>query len=166
MCTECHERPIEYRIVARCKKCHWRIKSQAYYQVHKNSISARTRQYRLDHPGYDTESKRVYREKNQELCQERTALWRQRTPWKHAGYEAKRRAQKRQVPCEDFTVMDIINRDGWKCWLCSRDVTIEQASIDHVIPLSLAGPHILGNVRLAHLLCNIRRGNRPAEVAS
>jgi 5-methylcytosine-specific restriction endonuclease McrA len=33
-------------------------------------------------------------------------------------------------------------------------------TIDHIIPLSAGGDDTKANVRLAHFLCNSRRGNR------
>ena len=33
-------------------------------------------------------------------------------------------------------------------------------SLDHVVPLSRGGSHTLGNVRCAHLICNIRKGSK------
>ncbi len=32
------------------------------------------------------------------------------------------------------------------------------ASVDHLIPLSLRGPDVVANTRIAHLRCNISRG--------
>lgn len=32
--------------------------------------------------------------------------------------------------------------------------------MDHVIPLTKGGNHELANVRLAHLRCNVSKGNR------
>jgi 5-methylcytosine-specific restriction endonuclease McrA len=66
----------------------------------------------------------------------------------------------------------VAKRDGMACHLCgddcdpddyTRDGTtflagITYPSVDHVIPLSLGGPHDLDNVRLAHMLCNSLRG--------
>lgn len=56
-------------------------------------------------------------------------------------------------------------RDGWKCWICSGAVDPALspsrplgASIDHVLPVAAGGSHTWDNVRLAHLVCNTRRG--------
>lgn len=60
---------------------------------------------------------------------------------------------------------DIRERDGNRCHLCSKKVSARpwphplSASLDHVIPLSLDGEHTPENVRLAHLRCNVEKGN-------
>ncbi|CAB4136887.1 HNHc domain containing protein [uncultured Caudovirales phage] len=73
-------------------------------------------------------------------------------------------AAERIVPAEVFA------RDGWVCQLCGRKVDPSlvyphpmSASLDHVVPLSLVGGpgHVLSNVQLAHLRCNVRKGAKP-----
>jgi 5-methylcytosine-specific restriction endonuclease McrA len=48
-------------------------------------------------------------------------------------------------------------RDGNNCWLCGKDVAVEQESLDHVVMVSKGGEHIADNVKLAHLGCNMKR---------
>ena len=62
---------------------------------------------------------------------------------------------------------DIYARDEWMCGICGSEIdpTLAypepfSASLDHITPVSAGGAHIDGNVRAAHLICNIRRGNR------
>lgn len=58
-------------------------------------------------------------------------------------------------------------RDGNACHLCSAEIdfTLQHpdamsASTDHVIPVSRGGSSQPSNLALAHLVCNIRKGNR------
>jgi hypothetical protein len=58
-------------------------------------------------------------------------------------------------------------RDGWRCGICRSKIrrTLthphpRSASLDHVEPLSLGGEHSYANTRIAHLFCNLSRGNR------
>lgn len=58
-------------------------------------------------------------------------------------------------------------RDGWRCGICRGVIrrTLayphpRSASLDHVEPLSLGGEHSYANTRIAHLFCNLSRGNR------
>lgn len=66
---------------------------------------------------------------------------------------------------------EIGDRDAWRCGLCSNPVdrTLSwpepmSASLDHIEPLSLGGKHARSNVQIAHLACNIAKGNRVADV--
>lgn len=57
-------------------------------------------------------------------------------------------------------------RDGENCHLCSLPMLFHShnrpvnASVDHLIPRSFQGCDCLSNLRLAHTICNERRGNR------
>ena len=81
----------------------------------------------------------------------------------------KRRAQKRGTQVEDLRPIDIYERDIWLCGLCVTPVDPDCAwpdpmspSLDHILPLSKGGTHTYENVQLAHLTCNVSKGNRIA----
>lgn len=84
------------------------------------------------------------------------------------AHQAKRRATERES-AETIQRRDIYGRDGWTCGICSEPVDQNvrypdpmSASLDHVVPISLGGNHVAANLRCAHLICNMRRGNRAA----
>lgn len=54
----------------------------------------------------------------------------------------------------------IYQRDGMVCSICHLHVRREDASVDHVVPLSKGGPSTMDNLRLAHRRCNSSKGNR------
>ena len=58
----------------------------------------------------------------------------------------------------------VIARDGHICHLCGGDVERHDVHVDHVKPRSLGGSDAIGNLKVAHSLCNMRKGNR--ETAS
>lgn len=79
----------------------------------------------------------------------------------------RRRAMTRDPNAELIDRDQIGDRDGWRCGLCSQfvDRRLEyphpsSASLDHIEPLSLGGLHVRSNVQIAHLGCNIAKGNR------
>jgi hypothetical protein len=84
------------------------------------------------------------------------------------------RTQRRRAletdPDADLIDRDVVGeRDEWVCGICGRDVDKSLAypepkspSLDHVTPLARGGRHILANVRISHLDCNVKRGC-PAE---
>lgn len=72
---------------------------------------------------------------------------------------AKRRA--RRLGCkviEDVRVDEVRNRDAETCYLCGEWVSVHEQSLDHVIPLSRGGAHAYSNIKLAHKVCNSRKG--------
>lgn len=61
---------------------------------------------------------------------------------------------------------ELIIRDHGVCWLCKGvkgEVTIDNASRDHVIPKSRRGSNKAWNLRLAHAECNRLRADRMAS---
>lgn len=94
---------------------------------------------------------------------------RQRHPEGYRKHDVARAARKRGATVEVFSPLEVYERDEWLCGICGEGVDrtlrypdLMSASLDHVIPLSAVppGPHSKANTRLAHLRCNIKRGNR------
>jgi predicted nucleic acid-binding Zn ribbon protein len=74
---------------------------------------------------------------------------------------------------EPYSMRDVIEQSGGLCHLCGEPVDTELSgsdpdgpTIDHLTPLSLGGIDCRTNVALAHWLCNVKRGNKPLEVAT
>lgn len=66
---------------------------------------------------------------------------------------------------------DLAARDGTRCWLCGNAVdpgapagSREAGSVDHVVPRARGGGSEDENLRLAHRVCNSRRGSRLPEL--
>lgn len=74
--------------------------------------------------------------------------------------QARRRARLRGVANEHIDYLELFERDGGRCGICHLKVTLDDGSIDHVIPLSHGGDHTYTNVQLAHKSCNYAKGNR------
>lgn len=85
------------------------------------------------------------------------------TPEKKAERQARRRA-KSAGPVISY--LQVVDEHGIVCHLCGVGIDMSlkfpdpfSKSFDHVIPLSKGGAHTLNNIKLAHLRCNIRKGN-------
>lgn len=96
------------------------------------------------------------RVKNQAWDERRRDAWKVRQSIKRGAREA-----------ELFSYQEIFERDGWVCGIC--DLTVDPTldyphplsrSLDHILPLSRGGTHTRANVQLAHLQCNVRKGDR------
>jgi hypothetical protein len=82
-------------------------------------------------------------------------------------HRLKHRLQMKEIESERYTPSEIAERDGWRCQLCRKAVNSRKrwpdplsASIDHIVPISKGGTDVRANVQLAHLRCNISKGNR------
>lgn len=69
--------------------------------------------------------------------------------------------------CEPVSAFRVFERNGWICALCGDPVDRAavwpdklSASLDHIIPLSLGGEHVLTNVQCSHWGCNRAKGAR------
>lgn len=140
------------------------------------SLEANRRASKADYEARkDFHLARIYRIRDAYTPEQRDAhLAEARRRNRSAGYsEAKRasdqrrRAVKLAAKTEQFTNPEIFERDGWRCGICGKKVNKSLAypnplspSLDHVVPLSRGGDHVKANVRLAHLTCNVVRGNR------
>ncbi len=120
----------------------------------------------LHQPSRDPEYKRQvwakYYAANRDAQIARSIEWARRNPDKKSSYDAKRYALTRgAVGAELFTLDEIFERDHGICHLCRKRVARPDATMDHLIPVSLGGPHKRVNVALAHRSCNSSKKAAP-----
>lgn len=79
----------------------------------------------------------------------------------------RRRAREHGAFVAPVNRRHVIERDRGRCHLCGARVRLGlkaphplAPTLDHVIPLAAGGTHEPANVRLAHFLCNSRKGDR------
>lgn len=77
------------------------------------------------------------------------------------NYEKRRARKISNGPIDDFTNLEIFERDEWKCGICGGRVDKDlkwpdpmSPSLDHIVPLSKDGTHTKANVQCSHLRCN------------
>lgn len=82
----------------------------------------------------------------------------------------RRRALKKGLKSEPYTLGEIAARDKHRCQLCRRPVNMtlkaphrRSPTIDHIIPISDGGDDIRANVQLAHFGCNSSKGARGSQ---
>jgi 5-methylcytosine-specific restriction endonuclease McrA len=79
---------------------------------------------------------------------------------RYRAYGSARRARMYGAKGQPFTVEEIIERDGLICYLCSRELTRNEVTLDHVRPLSRGGAHAAFNIRIACRSCNCRKSTK------
>jgi len=94
------------------------------------------------------------------------AAW---TDQRRDSYHRRRALKAKAATGAPVILTEIAERDSYRCGLCAEPVDMSIAwpdpqskSLDHVIPLSLGGAHDPTNTQLAHLFCNVSKGNRVA----
>lgn len=60
----------------------------------------------------------------------------------------------------------LFERDGWSCRYCGDAVTMETATLDHVVPVSRGGTDDPDNLAAACLMCNSVKSGRTYEEAA
>ena len=74
----------------------------------------------------------------------------------------RKRARYYGVPYEPVDKRRVFERDGWRCHICWRKTNSRlkkswaqwYPTLDHIVPLSLGGPHTYANVACACFECN------------
>lgn len=61
----------------------------------------------------------------------------------------------------------VLARDNFTCQICFKPLNMDCSfphyqypTLDHIIPVFMGGPDVLENLRAAHFICNIERGQR------
>lgn len=105
-----------------------------------------------------------YGDKRQSLCSD--ACGRRQARRKRKPFE---RARLRGATVETFDPIEIMERDGWRCQLCSRKTpkklrgTYEPNApeLDHIVPLAIGGAHSRANTQCLCRECNGVKGAKP-----
>lgn len=101
----------------------------------------------------------IYRKKGGELTLtgESTQAWNAFNtggPWV-AGTAVKRKVMGGKLPT-------LRQRDGDLCFFCQKEVSEEDETAEHLVPVSHGGPNHLSNLFLAHRACNLEAGHLSA----
>lgn len=117
-----------------------------YYTQHRELIKRRSRKQYAEHREQHSENVRRYRDEHREW-------WREL----HREQQNRRRARKCAAPNETIDERLLHQLTGGICGICELPVEFGEHHLDHIIPLSKGGWHVLGNVQMAHPRCNQRK---------
>lgn len=130
----------------------------ASYRKHAESVKTKAAEYRKT---YDDTTGAVRQRRYRKANPDRTAI----------DHHA-RRARKLSVLSIPFTDSEMIAKWGDSCHICLEPIDLDAPRRtgvlgwerglhrEHVVSLSNGGTDTLDNVRPAHGLCNLRKGNR------
>jgi hypothetical protein len=128
-----------------------------YYQLHKNELDEKNRQWRLTHPDEHKEHCRKYSQKHKEKIKETGNIWRASNSTRTEQLDMKYKMAARGITIDDYENM-LLRQDG-RCAICGRDVCelSERLCVDH--------DHKSGRVRgLLCRPCNLILGNAREDI--
>lgn len=153
-----------------CRACH-ASREQRLRAKNPESVKATKRRSRAKRKTQERAYRIRYYEANRERILERNRLdmqrWRGRNRQRHRDNArngvARRRVRLREQAVETVDYSAVYVRDNGTCYLCGHFALREEVHFDHVVPLARGGAHSYENVRVAHALCNLRKGCRPLQ---
>jgi len=90
--------------------------------------------------------------------------WQKQHPDNKREIDHRYRARKLAAFVEKVDPQAVYERDKGVCQWCKKRVRRDVMALDHIVPLSLGGPHETKNVQLVHRRCNNQRWvNGPAQ---
>jgi hypothetical protein len=119
-----------------------KVSKAAYHAAHRTEIKAKAAAYYIAHRDERRAKAVAYHSEHREQSREWRGRWRAR---RTLGFVA------------PVSFKAIWERDRGVCQICHLPVERTEASLDHILPLSLGGTHEPRNVRLTHRACNSRR---------
>lgn len=132
---------------AQCRNCVSQRRSK-YYLKNQDTIKSKTVSYAQSNKNKADLYKQKWVAKNPEKRREVNRV-----------SELRRRAAKKSIVADKFSMNDIITVYGNNCVYCGGKFE----HIDHYVPLSKGGPHSLNNVRPSCESCNLRKGSKMPE---
>jgi 5-methylcytosine-specific restriction endonuclease McrA len=170
LCRACYRRDHYLR-----NKDHQNATSRKFYLAHADERREAQRKWYAENKERAAEWARANLERvrlqrrelmkdpaRRERVRRKAAEWRKRSEsWRLSNRENQRR--RRRVDGKPVDYAAILAEHGMFCHICSMVIVdMSDLHMDHVIPLSLGGPHAAENIRPAHAICNLRKGARIA----
>lgn len=162
---------VPWHMVATAEYCSVTCQQAAWYKRNDEMLKQRAIEWNAANAEQKKAIGQLYYKNNRERAAMMSAAWRAANPEKareiSRNVSARRRARLRGVEVEDFSLGEIWERDEGICWLC--EVAIDplvrwpdpgSVSLEHKVPISRGGGHTRDNCALAHLGCNIIKGNK------
>lgn len=179
--TEFHRCPtVKDGRKARCAECvnaasrKWRIenpdKQAAATLAWRERNGDRVAKVKAEWTRNNADKVRAGRVRNADSRRAALARWKAQNRDRVREYQRRRRASATSEAERLLDTESLWSECGGRCGICRQSIDRSlawpdpaSASIDHIVPLSKGGAHVQENVQWAHLLCNLRKGDRPSE---
>ncbi len=135
-------------------------KSRERHAANRDADNAKMRARRSANPELVRAEKAAEYERNKGHYKQRSREWHERNPGASAEYDRRRRARMRGtqvVPLSSQQIQQRFSVFDDRCVYCGTE---GELTVDHIIPLSRGGRHILSNIKPACRSCNSKKRNR------
>lgn len=143
-----------------CKKVLTKESMKRWYQKHREAVLERNKAWRSRNLEKVRERSQAYYAANKETRRAYAKNWRKNNleTVREQSHIKKDRIRKAStgVPVRK---REIYEREAGICWLCGKFLEYDDATTDHVVPLSRGGIHDPSNVRIACPTCNQKKYN-------
>lgn len=134
-------------------------RAREYYYRNREKCLTECKLWRKNNHDLMIKTMRQWKKNNRERYLESHRLWMKNNSEHVKLYNMKRRANKRKVTIQDFSLQKFNDRMsifGFKCVYCGGPFE----HIDHAIPLSKGGKHCLANLRPSCKHCNLSKHDK------
>lgn len=139
--------------------------SQAYCKKNRERLTRQHREWVANNRQRMDELIAQHYEANKEAILAYGKEYRKNNPEKIKEIAQRRIERIKQNTIEEVDYDKILERDGFFCYLCEKDVLPEELSFDHVTPIAKGGLHCHDNIKVTHLRCNALKGTKTVERA-
>jgi HNH endonuclease len=123
--------------------------NRRWEEANREHLSALRRKYRAN---WSDEKKQSMKEYYRQYAKSHPEIYRENMH--------NRRAMIREAFVEKVETRILYERDNGICGICGNHVSLTDASVDHIVPLSKGGAHSYDNTQISHLSCNQSKNNK------
>lgn len=137
-----------------CQEC-----QQEYRKEHRDMYLEHSKRWARNHPEKVRENQKRWVLNNPEKSKESKKNWNNKNYYKILNYRVREReGMTDEITKEEYE--EIISSSGGVCFYCRTELTNENRTIDHYVPLSRGGEHSISNIVCCCNSCNSSKQNR------
>lgn len=137
--------------------------NKQYYEENKEEISQKAKEYREKNKEEIKAKKKKHYDENRKQILAQKREYHRNNPHIEINNRAKRLAATGNATITKDDWLAIMFSNNWRCYYCEVELTKDNRSVDHVIPLALGGAHHISNLVPSCIPCNSSKGDRELE---